>query len=78
MSKFAFLGAGNMASAMVDGLLAKEAVAPSDLSCLGGGGLTARALATRTGITLAGSLAELTAAADTLVVAFCECVDGGN
>ena len=70
MPKFAFLGAGNMASAMVDGLLAKEAVTRSDLSCLGGGGQTARSLATRTGITLARSLPELTAAADTLVVAF--------
>jgi pyrroline-5-carboxylate reductase len=70
MPKFAFLGAGNMASAMVDGLLAKETVTRSDLSCLGGSGQTARSLATRTGITLAGSLAELTAAADTLVVAF--------
>jgi pyrroline-5-carboxylate reductase len=70
MPKFAFLGAGNMASAMVDGLLAKGMVVPSDLSCRGGGGPTAPALAARTGITLAGSLADLTAGADALVVAF--------
>ena len=70
MPKFAFLGAGNMASAMVDGLLAQGTVSPSDLSCLGGSGQTAATLARRTGITLAASLAGLTASADTLVVAF--------
>jgi pyrroline-5-carboxylate reductase len=69
-ARFAFLGAGNMASAMVDGLLAQGAVTPSDLSCLGGSGQTAAALARRTGIALASSLAGLTASADTLVVAF--------
>ncbi|MDB6095636.1 MAG: pyrroline-5-carboxylate reductase [Verrucomicrobia bacterium] len=70
MPKFAFLGAGNMASAMVDGLLAKGAVTTSDLTCLGGTGRTAAALSARTGIILAPSLAELATAADTLVVAF--------
>jgi len=69
-TKFAFLGAGNMAAAMVDGLLAQGAVAPSDLSCLGGSGQTAALLARRTGITLADSLPALVASADTLVVAF--------
>lgn len=70
MPKFAFLGAGNMASAMVDGLLAKGTSAPADLCCLGGGGQSARNLSTRTGIGLARSLDELTASAGTLVVAF--------
>jgi len=69
-AKFAFLGAGNMASAMVDGLLAKGVVAKSDLACLGGGGTSAAALAARTGIGLAASLPALTAGAGTLVVAF--------
>ncbi len=69
MPKFAFLGAGNMASAMVDGLLAQGA-APSDLACLGGSGRSAPDLAKRTGIRLAASLDELTRAADPLVVAF--------
>ncbi|MDB6169725.1 MAG: pyrroline-5-carboxylate reductase [Verrucomicrobia bacterium] len=59
-----------MASAMVDGLLAKGAVAASDLSCLGGSGRTAADLAARTGIRLASSLAELAGGADILVVAF--------
>ena len=70
MPKFAFLGAGNMASAMVDGLLAKGTVAPSDLVCLGGAGRSAADLAARTGIALAASLADLTGRADVVVIAF--------
>ncbi len=70
MPRFAFLGAGNLASAMVDGLLAKGVVAQTDLSCLGGAGRSAPDLAARTGIGLAKSLEELTAKADTLVIAF--------
>ena len=37
MSKIAFLGAGNLASALVDGLLAQGKVPKTDLACLGGG-----------------------------------------
>jgi pyrroline-5-carboxylate reductase len=70
MPKFAFLGAGNMASAMVDGLLAKGTVTAADLTCLGGSGQSAATLAARTGIRLATSLEELTGAADVLVIAF--------
>ncbi len=70
MPKFAFLGAGNMASAMVDGLLTKGTVTPPDLICLGGSGQSAATLAARTGIRLASSLEELTGAADVLVIAF--------
>ena len=70
MPKFAFLGAGNMASAMVDGLLANGAVAKSDLVCLGGLGRSAAGLAARTGIGLATSLEDLTSRADTVVIAF--------
>jgi pyrroline-5-carboxylate reductase len=69
MAKIAFLGAGNMAAAMVDGLLAKG-VAPADLACHTSSGRTAAALAARTGIGLAASLDELLARAETLVVAF--------
>lgn len=69
MSKIAFLGAGNMASAIVDGLLGRQ-TAPSRLVCYGGADNTAALLAARTGITAAGSLEELTADFDTLVVAF--------
>ncbi len=70
MPKFAFLGAGNMASAMVDGLLAKGTVAASDLTCLGGSGRSAAALAARTGINLAPGLEELVRSADAVVIAF--------
>jgi pyrroline-5-carboxylate reductase len=70
MTRFAFLGAGNMASAMIDGLLAQEPAARSQLVCLGGAGPSAAALAARTGIGLAGSLDALLAGADALVIAF--------
>ena len=70
MVKIAFLGAGNMASAMVDGLLANGAATPGGIACLGGSGRTAAALAARTGVRHASSLDELLAGADTLVVAF--------
>jgi len=70
MAKFAFLGAGNLASAMVDGLLAKGTVAKFDLICLGGAGRSAPDLAVRTGIGLAKSLEELARQADALVIAF--------
>jgi pyrroline-5-carboxylate reductase len=70
MSKIAFLGAGNMAAAMVDGLLAKGLLTQSDLICLSGSQRTATALSGRTGIRLARSLDELLKNAETLVVAF--------
>ena len=68
--KVAFLGAGRMASAIVGGLLARQVAAPGDLTCLGGADPTGADLARRTGIALAGSVDELLAGADTLVVAF--------
>jgi pyrroline-5-carboxylate reductase len=70
MDGIAFLGAGNMAAAMVDGLVAQNACPPGGIACLGGSGATAAALASRTGIRLARSLDELLAGAGTLVVAF--------
>lgn len=66
----AFLGAGRMASAIVDGLLAKGTYSKNNVTCLSGSGSTAQALARRTGIRLATSLDDLLATADTLVVAF--------
>lgn len=69
MPKIAFVGAGRMASAIVDGLLSKKICAPAELSCLDGGDGTARELATRTGITEAPDLATLLAAAETIVLA---------
>jgi len=69
MSSVAFLGAGNMAAAMVDGLIAAN-TQPSGIKCQGGAGKTAAILASRTGITLAPDLSALLSDADTLVVAF--------
>jgi pyrroline-5-carboxylate reductase len=69
MSKIAFLGAGRMASAIVDSLLAGRTYAAAELACTDGGDGTARALATRTGITAAAGLADLIGPADTLVLA---------
>lgn len=69
MSSVAFLGAGNMAAAIVDGLLAAN-TKPATLKCLGGTGKTAALLAARTSITLAPDLATLLGDADTLVLAF--------
>lgn len=70
MAKIAFLGAGNFAGALVDGLLGHAVAAPADLICLGGRGASAARLADRTGIRRATSLDELLADAGTLVVAF--------
>ena len=70
METIAFLGAGNMAAAMVEGLIAKGAYPPGNIACLGGSGATAPELASRTGIRLARSLDELLWGAGTLVVAF--------
>lgn len=70
MPNIAFLGAGNMASAMVDGLLAKDPAARGSLACLGGPRGSAARLAARTLIREARSADELCAGADVLVVAF--------
>jgi len=70
MDEIAFLGAGNMAAAMVDGLIAKGTYPAARIACLAAGGPTAPRLAARTGIRLAASLEDLLARAGTLVVAF--------
>lgn len=63
-----FLGAGNMAGAMVDGLLASRG--PETLACYTASGRSAQALAHRTGIRAAKTLEELLASATVVVVAF--------
>ncbi|MFA6962485.1 MAG: pyrroline-5-carboxylate reductase [Opitutaceae bacterium] len=70
MLKIAFIGAGNMASAIVTGLLARNVCVPADISCLGGGGASAQKLADRTGIRISTTPEDLLAAADIVVVAF--------
>lgn len=69
-TKIAFIGAGRMASAIIDGLLTTRAAAPADISVLGGAGPTAATLAARTGVRLASDLSDLLREADLVVVAF--------
>lgn len=70
MPKIAFLGAGNMASAIITGLLAQNVCTPADLACLGGSGASASKLAARTGIRLATTPADLLSDTDIVVLAF--------
>ncbi|MCC6414823.1 MAG: pyrroline-5-carboxylate reductase [Opitutaceae bacterium] len=70
MAKIVFLGAGNMAGAMVHGLLAKQVVPPLDLACYTASGRSAAALASATGIRQASTPEDLLSGADLLVVAF--------
>lgn len=70
MPTLAFLGAGRMASALVDGLLAQGAARPGDLVCSAGSGSSAETLAGRTGIRKAATAAEAVAGADVVVLAF--------
>jgi len=70
MNEIAFLGAGSMADAMVEGLLSKGAYTRDRISCIGGSGTSAAKLSAKTGIRLAASLEDLLTRADTLVVAF--------
>ena len=69
MPKFAFVGAGRMASAMVGGLLGTRVAAPADIACVGGDDDTAQVLARKTGVTAAPDLAALLAPADVVVLA---------
>ncbi|MBL9208139.1 MAG: pyrroline-5-carboxylate reductase [Opitutaceae bacterium] len=70
MPKLTFIGSGRMASAMVEGLLAKGVYSTSDVICLGGSGTSASALAARTGILVAASLEQALESAETVIVAF--------
>ncbi|WP_438482085.1 pyrroline-5-carboxylate reductase [Oleiharenicola lentus] len=69
-TKLAFIGSGNLASAIVRGLLAKKIYASGDIACTSKTGGTAQKLAADTGITFEPDLAKLLASADTVVVAF--------
>ena len=70
MDEIAFLGAGNMAAAMIEGLIASRAYPAAKISCVGGTGSSAPALAARTGIRLASTPQDLLGRAGTIVVAF--------
>jgi pyrroline-5-carboxylate reductase len=70
MPKLAFLGAGNLASAMVRGLIDTRAFPAADVACTSKGGESAARLATATGISHEPDLERLLRAADIVVVAF--------
>ena len=70
MNKIAFIGSGNMAAAMIDGLINSKVAAPADIVCYSASGRSAQALSARTGIQQATSLEELVAQAETLIIAF--------
>ena len=54
-----FIGAGNLARAIVIGLLDKQVLRSSELTCVSGSGSTAQALSKETGIGLAASRIDL-------------------
>jgi pyrroline-5-carboxylate reductase len=68
--RIAFLGAGNLASAIIHGLLEKKVCAPADISCTSKSGESARQLAATTGIIHEPDLARLVGSADTIILAF--------
>ncbi|MEJ1971610.1 MAG: pyrroline-5-carboxylate reductase, partial [Lacunisphaera sp.] len=70
MPQLAFLGAGNLASAIVRGLIERKVCAPADIACTSKNGETARKLAADTGIAFEPDLARLLGGADTVIVAF--------
>jgi len=69
MPRYAFIGSGNMAAAMVRGLLSRPDSVAADLACIGGSGMSSFLLSQSTGIRLAGSPADLLEGADAVVVA---------
>ncbi|MGY8719563.1 MAG: pyrroline-5-carboxylate reductase family protein, partial [Verrucomicrobiia bacterium] len=70
MSKIAFIGAGRMASAIVDGLVANNPKQGSEIACYSASGISAAALAARTQIVHVSDLPELLENADLVVIAF--------
>lgn len=68
--RIAFLGVGNLASAMVYGLIEKKVYTPSQIACTSRTNVTAKKLAAATGITHEADLPLLLAPADVVVVAF--------
>jgi len=68
--RLAFLGAGNLASAIVRGLLAKDVCQARDIACTSKSGITGQNLAVATGIRYEADLVRLLQPADIVVVAF--------
>lgn len=70
LPRLAFLGSGNLASAIVRGLLAKNAARAGDIGVTSRTGDSARRLAAETGVRCEQDLPALLAPADTVIVAF--------
>ena len=68
--KLAFLGSGNLASAIVRGLLEKSIYAPREIACTSKNGITAQKLADTTGILFEPDLPLLLGPVDIVVIAF--------
>ena len=68
--KLAFLGSGNLASAIVRGLLERKVYAPSAIACTSKTGLTAANLARETGIVHEADLTRLVGPAEIVILAF--------
>ena len=69
MKDFGFIGAGKMAGAIIHGIIASGAVAPSKIICSCGNDDTGKNLSSETSIGLAESLEELFANSNNIVVA---------
>ena len=70
MTDIAFIGAGRMASAIVDGLVSNDSSAKDRIVCFSASGTSATALSQRTSIRQATDLPDLLARANIVVVAF--------
>jgi pyrroline-5-carboxylate reductase len=69
MAKVAFLGAGKMASAIVQGILNHKSLSADRMICASAEDGTGQSLASRTGITLEQNLSHLISSSETLVLA---------
>ena len=65
-----FIGAGNLARAIVLGILEKGVFSSQEVSCISGSGKTARALSLEAGIGLSSSRLELLNQSNTVILAF--------
>lgn len=70
MPKLALIGSGNLAWAIVRGLLERKVYAPADIACTSKGGESAAKLAAEMGIRHEPDLERLVGGADTVIIAF--------
>lgn len=68
--KVGFIGSGNMARAIANGLVNSQTCAPADILCFSATGAGAAKMAEQTGATVASTKAEVIAHADILILAF--------